>query len=183
MCYSSEKLITLNILREVVSTLYSFLRWDDAAWYIWVDRILWFRLKFLRHITLLILRRPILLPYLYEGWNFASSISLYLYVPDKGGLLTKYRDCTTSNDFELYLISCVVMLLLLYIYIYFKIPVQLDKVLYALNAQQHSSFWRRCLFNSSCDSEFHIHGVICMIVRHNKNALCSATNSDFYVSY
>ena len=37
--------------------------------------------------------------------------------------------------------------------------------------------------NSSCDSEFHIHGVICMIVRHKENVLGSATNSDFYVSY
>ena len=32
-----------------------------------------------------------------------SFISLYLYVPDEGSLLPKYRDCTTSNDFELYL--------------------------------------------------------------------------------
>ena len=65
---------------------------------------------------------------------------------------------------------------------YFLIPVQLEKVLYALNAEQHSSFWRRCLINSSFDSEFHIHGVICMIVRHKENILGSATNSDFYVS-
>ena len=35
-------------------------------------------------------------------------VSLYLYVPDEGSLLPKYRDCTTSNDFEL----CI------YIYIY-----------------------------------------------------------------
>ena len=33
---------------------------------------------------------------------------LYLYVPDEGSLLPKYRDCTTYNDFEL----CI------YIYIY-----------------------------------------------------------------
>ena len=46
----------------------------------------------------------------------------------------------------------------------------------------YSSFWRRCLINSSCDSEFHIHGVICMIVRHKENVLGSATYSDFYVS-
>ena len=39
----------------------------------------------------------------YEGWNFASFVSLYLYVPDEGSLLPKYRDCTTSNDFELYI--------------------------------------------------------------------------------
>ena len=25
----------------------------------------------------------------------------HLYVPDEGSLLPKYRDCTTSNDFEL----------------------------------------------------------------------------------
>ena len=30
-------------------------------------------------------------------------VSLYLYVPDEGSLLPKYRDCTTSNDFELYI--------------------------------------------------------------------------------
>ena len=45
------------------------------------------------------------------------------YAPDKGSLLPKYRDCTTSNDFELYLMCCGVMLLLLiiYMYIYFII--------------------------------------------------------------
>ena len=53
----------------------------------------------------------------------------------------------------------------------------------ALNAEQHSSFLRRCLINSLCDSEFHIHGVICMIVRHRENVLRSATYSHFYVSY
>ena len=37
-------------------------------------------------------------------------VSLYLYVPDEGSLLPKYRDCTTSNDFELYLMCCGVML-------------------------------------------------------------------------
>ena len=30
-------------------------------------------------------------------------VYLYLYVPDEGSLLPKYRDCTTSNDFELYI--------------------------------------------------------------------------------
>ena len=40
-----------------------------------------------------------------------------LYVPDEGSLLPKYRDCTTSNDFELYLMCCGVMLLLLIMYI------------------------------------------------------------------
>ena len=47
----------------------------------------------------------------------------------------------------------------------------------------YSSFWRIWLINSLCDSEFHIHGVICMIVRHKENVLGSAINSDFYVSY
>ena len=46
-----------------------------------------------------------------------SFVSLYLYVPDEGSLLPKYRDCTTYNDFELYLMCCGVMLLLLIIYI------------------------------------------------------------------
>ena len=56
-------------------------------------------------------------------------------------------------------------------------------MLYALNAEQHSSFLRRCLINSLCDSEIHIHGVICMIVIHRENAFGSATHSDFYASY
>ena len=48
-----------------------------------------------------------------------SFVSLYLYVPDEGSLLTKYRYCTTSNDFELYLMCCGVMLqYTYYIYIY-----------------------------------------------------------------
>ena len=42
-------------------------------------------------------------------------VSLYLYVPDEGSLLPKYRDCTTSINFELYLMCCGVMLLLLII--------------------------------------------------------------------
>ena len=37
-------------------------------------------------------------------------VSPYLYVPDEGSLLPKYRDCTTSNDFELYLMCYGVML-------------------------------------------------------------------------
>ena len=50
-----------------------------------------------------------LLPFLFEGLNFASFVLLYLYVPDEGSLLPKYRDCTTYNDFQLYIV---------YIYIY-----------------------------------------------------------------
>ena len=37
-------------------------------------------------------------------------ICIYIYVPDEGSLFPKYRDCTTSNDFELYLMCCGVML-------------------------------------------------------------------------
>ena len=33
----------------------------------------------------------------------------FAHVPDEGSLLPKYRDCTTSNDFELYLMCCGVM--------------------------------------------------------------------------
>ena len=32
-----------------------------------------------------------------------SFVSFYLYVPDEGSLVPKYRDCTTSNDIELYI--------------------------------------------------------------------------------
>ena len=40
-----------------------------------------------------------------------SFVSLYLYVPDEGSLLPKYRDCTTSNDFEsyIYIYMCVTL--------------------------------------------------------------------------
>ena len=38
-------------------------------------------------------------------------IYIYMYVNvDEGSLLPKYRDCTTSNDFESYLMCCGVML-------------------------------------------------------------------------
>ena len=36
-------------------------------------------------------------------------IYIYIYI-DEGSLLPKYRDCTTSNDFESYLMCCGVML-------------------------------------------------------------------------
>ena len=39
------------------------------------------------------------------------------------------------------------------------------------------------VYNSLRYSEFHMHGVICMIVRHRENVLGSATYSDFYMSY
>ena len=46
-----------------------------------------------------------------------SFVSLYLYVPDEGSLLPKYKDCTTSNGFELNLMCCGVMLIYIaYIY-------------------------------------------------------------------
>ena len=37
-------------------------------------------------------------------------IYIYVYVPDEGSLLPYYRDCTTSNDFESFLMCCGVML-------------------------------------------------------------------------
>ena len=55
--------------------------------------------------------------YIYT-YIYIFFVSLYLYVPDEGSLLPKYRDCTTYNDFELYLICCGVMLLLLIMYVY-----------------------------------------------------------------
>ena len=46
-------------------------------------------------------------------------ISLYLYVPDEGNLLPKYRDCTTSNDFELHIYDvCIYTYIFYIIYIY-----------------------------------------------------------------
>ena len=50
-----------------------------------------------------------------------AEILRHLCVPDEGSMLPKYRDCTTSNDFELYLMCCSVMLLQLIIYIYIYI--------------------------------------------------------------
>ena len=39
-----------------------------------------------------------------------SFVSLYLYVPDEGSLLPKYRDCTTYNDFEyIYIYICSII--------------------------------------------------------------------------
>ena len=34
---------------------------------------------------------------------YMRHVSLYLHVPVEGSLLPKYRDCTTSNNFELYI--------------------------------------------------------------------------------
>ena len=49
-----------------------------------------------------------------------SFVSLYLYVPDEGSLLPKYRDSTTLNGFELYI----------YIYIYSSKPLSVVLSLY-----------------------------------------------------
>ena len=43
-----------------------------------------------------------------------SFVSLYLYVPDEGSLLPKYRDCTTSNDFESYILHTYTYILYIY---------------------------------------------------------------------
>ena len=65
----------------------------------------------LHNLTTLIKKRHILMRtavciYIY----IYIHIYIYLYVPDEGSLLPKYRDGTTSNDFELYLMCCGVML-------------------------------------------------------------------------
>ena len=49
-----------------------------------------------------------------------SFVSLYLYVPDEGSLLPKYRDCTTYNDFE-YIYIYIYIYIAIYIYIYIAI--------------------------------------------------------------
>ena len=51
-----------------------------------------------------------------------SFVSLYLYFPDEGSLLPKYRDCTTSNDFELYI--HIYIYIYIYIYMYSMLPLQ-----------------------------------------------------------
>ena len=53
--------------------------------------------------------------YIYIYICFASFASLYLYVPDEGSLLPKYRDCTTSKDFQLY--NIYIYIYTIYIYI------------------------------------------------------------------
>ena len=56
-----------------------------------------------------------------------SFVSLYLYVPDEGSLLPKYRDCTTSNDFELYISIYIYK----HIYIHIYINIYIYKYIYA----------------------------------------------------
>ena len=72
---------------------------------------------------------------------------------------------------HIYIYTYIFINIYINIYIYINSS-SMRKVLYALSAEQHSSFLRRCFINSLCDSEFHIHGVICMIVRHKENVLC-----------
>ena len=50
-----------------------------------------------------------------------SFVSLYLYVPDEGSLLPKYRDCTTSNDFESYIYTYIYIHIFIHIYTYIYI--------------------------------------------------------------
>ena len=52
-----------------------------------------------------------------------SFVSLYLYVPDEGSLLPKYRDCTTYNDFEYIYIYTQSIYIPIYIYQYIYIPI------------------------------------------------------------
>ena len=60
-----------------------------------------------------------------------SFVSLYLYVPDEGSLLPKYRDCTTSNDFELYI---YIYIYIHYIYIYINYYIYTYIFIYIYNA-------------------------------------------------
>ena len=93
---------------------------------------------------------------------YASFVSLYLYVPDEGTLLPTYRDCATSNDLELYLMCCGVMLLLLiiYIYIYIYIHSSYDETIQRKQSAQYRK--RRAitvkvtLTSARCDTVFHI---------------------------
>ena len=56
---------------------------------------------------------------------------MYAYITQYfGSKLPKYRDCTTSNDFELYLMCCGVMLLLLIIYVYIYIHIIIIYITY-----------------------------------------------------
>ena len=47
-----------------------------------------------------------------------SFVSLCLYVPDEGSLLPKYRDCTTSNDFESYIYIYIYITILTYVLLF-----------------------------------------------------------------
>ena len=55
--------------------------------------------------------------YVYMYFFFFFFFSHYLYVPDEGSLLPKYRDCTTSNDFESYIYIYIYATYYIYIYI------------------------------------------------------------------
>ena len=41
-----------------------------------------------------------------------------MYVPDEGSLLPKYRDCTTYNDFDLYIYIYIYIYVCIYIHIH-----------------------------------------------------------------
>ena len=65
------------------------------------------------HFHALVLTNIYIYIYIYNSMSLDVVQSLYF-----GSKLPKYRDCATSNDFELYSMCCGVMLLLLIIYIY-----------------------------------------------------------------
>ena len=67
------------------------------AWYIWFDRSLRFRMTFWRHLTLLIMRRPMLLPFLFEGWNFAFCVMLNNIRIIPPNLNEQFRDMWISH--------------------------------------------------------------------------------------
>ena len=74
----------------------------NPSWYVWVDRIIWLRMTFLRQLDILILRRPMLLAFFV--WRLKICvICIALFVRSwRRQLLPKYSDYTTSNDFELH---------------------------------------------------------------------------------
>ena len=80
--------------------------------------------KGLHNLATLIQRRHILMRtavlyiyiYIYMYIHIYIYIHIYMYVPDEGSLLPKYRDCTTSNDFESYLYMYIYIFMYIYIY-------------------------------------------------------------------
>ena len=87
------------------------------AWYIWDDRSLWFRLTSLRHLALLILRRPMLLPYFVWRLKYCV-ICIALFV-------RSWRMQLAAEILKLYYIhrlwaifNVLNLILITYIYIY-----------------------------------------------------------------
>ena len=74
--------------------------------------LVFLKLPFAASFSNLCIYRYIYIVYVYIYILFCPMyVYIYiLYVPDEGSLLPKYRDCTTSNDFESYLMCCGVML-------------------------------------------------------------------------